>query len=138
VQAQVDEIGGEVLEPRPAAGRVGDDEGDPVAPQQCDERRIDEARVADLDRVAQRPDAIDLEPGAAGEALVMAARQRERRVAVARQHREEGVEALRVEAELRRELPQDRPSLSRRRSTPEAKKLASGAPTFLSFSMWVM
>jgi hypothetical protein len=138
VQADVDEVGGQVLEERPATGGIGDDEGDAMAAQQGDEGRVDEARVADLDRVAERPDVVDLEPGAAVEALVVAACERERRAAVARQQSEEGGEALGVEAELRRELPQDRAELVAQAQHPEAKKLASGVPTFFSFSMWVM
>src|SRR4029078_338133 len=91
VQAEGDEVGGQGLEQRTegggggfpergaAAGGVGDDERDPVPPKQRDERRVDEARMANLDRVADRPRAVDGEPGAAGEALVVALGERERR-----------------------------------------------------------
>ena len=48
------------------------------------------ARAQTLEGRLELP--IDLEPGAAGEPLVVAARERERRVGVARQAREEGVE----------------------------------------------
>jgi len=53
MQAQIDEVGRQVLEQRPAAGCVGDDERDTVATQQRDELRVGEAGVAYLDGMAQ-------------------------------------------------------------------------------------
>ena len=45
MQAQIDEVGRQVLEQRPAVGCVGDDERDTVATQQRDELRVGEASV---------------------------------------------------------------------------------------------
>ena len=59
-------------------------------------------------------------------------------VVVARQQLEERREALLVEREAGRELPEDRPELLLQRSTPDAKKFASGISTSFSFFMCVM
>src|SRR6266511_5399489 len=111
VQAHIHEIGGNVLDERPFASGVGDDERDPMLAQQCYECRIDEAWMTDLDRVAQR--AIDAvrEARAASHFLVAAARERARLVGVARQQIEEALESIGVEAEHRRQLPQERTEL---------------------------
>src|SRR6266542_801327 len=111
VQAHIHEIGGNVLDERPFASGVGDDERDPMLAQQCYECRIDEAWMTDLDRVAQR--AIDAvrEARAASHFLVAAARERGRLVGVTRQQFEEALESIGVEAEHRRQLPQERTEL---------------------------
>lgn len=79
--------------------------------QHRDELRIEKALVAHLDRVPHRPRLIDFEVAAAVHPGVAAPRELERRVGRARQQREEGFEASRVEAHLRRKLPEDRPQL---------------------------
>src|SRR5207237_65470 len=75
------------------------------------ETRIETARMADLDRVPQWPLFFDLGPGAAGEPMVMPLGQGRGGLGVARQQREERIELLFVEAEARRELPEQRPEL---------------------------
>ncbi|MCY1238914.1 hypothetical protein D9M72_516750 [compost metagenome] len=52
MKADVDEVGREVFDERPPPGRVGDHQRHAVAAQQCDEIRVDKARVTHLDGVA--------------------------------------------------------------------------------------
>ena len=79
--------------------------------QQRDEGGVEEALVADLDRVAQLSSAFGPRPGAAGEPLVVLFGQGRSGLAVPRQQGEEMIEARRVKPEPRRELPEERPEL---------------------------
>ena len=109
MEADVDEVGGEVEEERPLDG-VGDDEADVVAAKQADEFGCGEGFVADFDAVAdagagggvaQRGD------GASREALMMHSGEGGHFAVGAGEEIEEGGEAVGVEAHLRRELPED-------------------------------
>ena len=111
MQADVHEIGRQVLEKRPAAGRVGDDERDALLAQELDEARRHEALVPHLERVAQPPVALDLEVAAAGDAPVVPARELRGVLGRARQGFEKAREAFLVERLRRRQLPQERPEL---------------------------
>ena len=133
VQARVDEVGGDVVR-YGHAGRVGDDERDVVLAQQRDEVGIEEALVADLDGMAERPHRVDREPGATGDAMVVPRGERQRagryRAAASRRT----ARSARIEAKLRRELPQDRAELAAelaarptRRSSPAAPRSRSAA-----------
>src|SRR5581483_9372627 len=83
-----------------------------VAPQQLHELGRDEALMADLHRMAERPLAVDLEPAPALDAAVVPLRERQRRLGIARQAREEALDARGIEAEVRRQLPQQRAELA--------------------------
>src|SRR6185312_251524 len=67
--------------------------------------------MPDFHRMAQAAFLIDLEPGAAGDAMIVLAREFQRGLAVAGQQREEGLDARAVEAEIGRELPENRTEL---------------------------
>ena len=75
VQAQINEVGGQILGIGPGH-RVSKDERDPVPAQQRDEGGVEIARVADFNRVPQVPPAFSPCPGAAGEPMVVAAGER--------------------------------------------------------------
>jgi hypothetical protein len=65
--------------------------------------------MTDLDRVAQPAAALGLGPGAALQSMIVMLGECRGRGAVPRQHSEEPVEPLGIEAEARWELPQKRP-----------------------------
>lgn len=67
--------------------------------------------MAHFDRMAEWPLAIDRQLGTAIEPVVVLLRNREGRLGVARQQREEGLEPIREVRQLRRKLPQNRPEL---------------------------
>ena len=73
MQANVDEVARHVLEERPAARRVGDDERDVVLAQYADELGRREARVPHLERVAQLAIFGRTQIRAAGDACVVPA-----------------------------------------------------------------
>ena len=52
VQADIDEIGGDILVFRPLARGIGDDERDAMLAQQLDESGSNEALVSDLQRMS--------------------------------------------------------------------------------------
>jgi len=111
VQPHVHEVGGEVLQQRPAPRRVGDDQRNPVAAQEADEGLVHEARVPDLHRVANPPLAIDGQAGAVLHPAVVPPRHLEGRRGVAREEAEEPIEARLLERQLRGELPEQGPEL---------------------------
>src|SRR3954470_1448034 len=67
--------------------------------------------MADVDGLADRALFVRLDPCATLELGAMLARQLRRRFGVARQEREELLESLGIEREVRRELPEHRPEL---------------------------
>jgi hypothetical protein len=100
VQALIDEVGGEVLGIGPRH-RIGEDKGYVVPPQQPDKRRVEKARVANLDRVPHLAPPFGPRPGAAGQAVVVPLGERRRGLGVARQQREEIIETLAVKFKTR-------------------------------------
>ena len=106
MEAAIHEIGGEVH----AAGpfyRVGADQGYVVGAQHFDEFRDQETIVADFDGVAHSPDGVDFHGGAAGDALVVAARERRRGLCVAGEDFQERLEDRGIEPEVWGKLPED-------------------------------
>ena len=139
VQAQVHEVAGDVLEIWPFARRVGHHERDVVPTQLRDELGRGETRVANLDRVAQRPLRIDLQTGAAVHAALALTSRVSTPAEVSR-----GNSARKLSnsfASYRSEggnCHSIGPNFSRRLNTPEAKKFASGLRTFFNRRMCVM
>ena len=87
--------------------------------------------------MAQRPDAVNLEPGAAGEPLVVA-RADVSAASVSRGSIEKKASNRSAsKPSCGGNCQRIGPSFSRSRRTPEAKKLASGVATLRSFSMCV-
>ena len=109
VKADVDEVGGHVAQLRPLAAGVGDDRGDVMLPKQRDELRRGEAVVPDFHRVPQRAVLVDLGPGAAVHSRVAVLEQLPRGGGGVRQTGEERPDRLRIELQVRRQLPKDRP-----------------------------
>ena len=93
VQADVDEVRGQIHQQRPL-DRIGADQRDVVLAQQRDERRIAEALVADLDGMADRPAPVGAQPRPALQPMIMPAAANGGLLGVARQQLEEGLELL--------------------------------------------
>lgn len=108
MQAQVEEVGADVAEQRPLAGGIGHHQGHPVFAQQLDERRVDEALMADFHGMPQALRRIAVEVALAVQARGAVPGELLRGGAVARQAGEEIGEQLAVEAHARRELPEER------------------------------
>ena len=111
MQAYIHEIRGDFVELRPPAAGVGDHERHVVATQQPDEFRIDEARVPNLDGVAQWTARTIVNCGAACHARIVPARKRRCADRVLGQAAKEVVEQRGVEAGRRGKLPQEWPEL---------------------------
>src|SRR6185437_3187978 len=101
--AHVDEVRGDIHQQWPVDG-VGADQCDVVLAQQLDEGRVAEARVPDLHRVTDSAAPIALQPRPAFQAMVVAPATGRSLLGVAWQQLEEGLELLRVEAEIGWEL----------------------------------
>ena len=106
VQSHVDEVCRQVLEQGPPACRVRHDERDPVAAQEGDERRVDKARMSNLDGMAHGSLAVDRPVASALHPRVVMASDRLCRRGVLRQQLEERLESGGIESQLRRELPE--------------------------------
>src|SRR6185436_12742653 len=110
VQAHVDKVRSDIHQERPF-DRVGANQGDIVLAQELDEGGIAEALVPDLHGMANPAPAVAAQPCPALQAMVVMASTGGGLLGVARQQPEEGFELLRVEAEVGRELPEDRAEL---------------------------
>src|SRR5690606_22895347 len=93
------------------AGRIRDDERDAVLAQQVDELRAREARVPNLERVAELQLRRGVEARAARDPRIVTPRERRGLFSGSRQRREEALEAFALEAQRRRQLPEDRAEL---------------------------
>ncbi len=80
-------------------------------PQQRNKRRVEKARMANLDGMAQKPLAPGSGPGTALYAMIVARRHIGRGFGVAGQQCQEPIELFGVETEARGKLPQKRPEL---------------------------
>src|SRR5690606_7532196 len=109
VQPQVCEVGRARVEARPAAGGVGDGEGDAVCAQRIGQRRVLEALRPGLERVPQRAVLVDLQPRPAVQSLVVIQSQLPDLRGGGGQLPEELVEQAPVELPARGQLPQERP-----------------------------
>ncbi len=138
MQAQVEEVGADVAEQRPLAGGIGHHQGNPVFAQQLDERRVDEALMADFHGMPQALRRIAVEVALAVQARGAVPGELLRGGAVARQAGEEIGEQLAVEAHARRELPEERAEALAQGEGPEAKKFASGSSISRRRRTWVM
>ena len=136
MQAAINEVRGEIHQERPF-DRVGADQRNVVLAQELDEVRIAKAFVPDFEGVADGSSHVGPEPGACLQAIVMAASASHRRLGVARQQREEGVELRAIEAEAGGSCHRIGPSLAPEPQEAEAMKLASGAVGSLSRFMCV-
>ena len=126
MQAQVDEIGGNVLGIGPI-DRVGEHQRDIMAPQQVHETRFEKARVADFDRMPQGPVLPGTGPGAPGEPVIMALGERGGGFCIARQPRKNASSFGSSKRKRGENCHKKGPSLSSSRNTPCAKKLARPA-----------
>ena len=137
VQAQIDEIGGDVLGIGPSH-RVGEDERHAVPAQQRDKGGVEKARMADLDRVPQIAPALGPRPGAAGQPVIVP-RASAAAISVSRGSMERKW-SRRSASNLKRgeNCHRKGPSFSSSRNTPEAKKLASGVSMSCSCFRCVM
>ena len=137
MQPDIDEIGGDVLEIGPL-DRIGEDQGDAVAAQQRDETRRLEAGMTDLEGVAQGMVAGAIDPAPPGEPMIVPRREMrasfKSRGSMARNASSRSSSKLKLGGSCHRTGP----SFFSRRSTPEAKKLASGVSIPRSFFIWVM
>src|SRR5690606_3911583 len=111
VQPCVHEVGRDVLRVWPLRARIGEDEREIVLPQQLDERLVEEAVVAELERVPDRAVRQRLRPAALLHAVIVGPGESRCRPHRARQLPHECIESFRVEPTPRRELPEDRPEL---------------------------
>ncbi len=111
MQPAIDEITRQIAEPRPHR-RIGADQRDVVGAQQVDEFDRTKTLVADFQRMAQLSGRVGPRPVPPIEPCVVAPGERGRRFGVMRQHGEERREPFAVEAQVGRELPQDRSQLS--------------------------
>ena len=103
VQPGVDEVARDIEHLRPLARRVGDHQADVVLLQQGSEFLAHEARMPDLDGVAQRPSCVDGEARASGHAGIAPPGERQRLFRISRKELEERLEALGLEVEHFRE-----------------------------------
>ena len=137
VQPDVDEPGGDLLEVRPGAGRVGHHQRDVVRAQQREQRRVAEALVAHLQRVPQRPVGVGLGERAPVQPLVVPAASRAA-APVVRGSRSRNAASRSASKRIRGgSCHSTGPSFGPSASTPEAKKLASGVSTSRSCLRWV-
>ena len=111
MQAQVNEIAGEVFAVRPFAGGVGDHQGGVVAFQQAHEVGVDERVVAHFHGMTQRFFAPGFEAGVAVQVRVVLTGEGGGRCSVVGQQGKKVFEAPGIEFEVRRKLPEDRPEL---------------------------
>ena len=105
VEAEVEEVAGEVFHEGPFAGGVGDDEGDLVGAEEGDEVGGFEGGVADFDGVAEGAIFVDLKPSAAFHEGSMFFGEFGGFFRVAREFVEEALEAVGVEFEVGGKLP---------------------------------
>jgi hypothetical protein len=122
MEAQVHEVGRDLLGQRVHAGVVGDDQGDVVLAEQVDEFGDQEALVADLDHVPDRPVRGGLGCRVRDPVVVVAGEARGV-VVVAWEQLEERAQPLRPEAEPLGELPQDRAQLPAQRQHALAEEV---------------
>ncbi|MNQ95322.1 hypothetical protein D3C85_1108760 [compost metagenome] len=109
MQAQVDEIAGDVFAVRPFTCRVGDDQGRVVALEHADKQRIDKTVMTDFHGMAQGLLFVSLQTRMAGDVGVVLAGEGGGLFGIAGQLVEEVFEQLDVEFEAGRKLPEDRP-----------------------------
>src|SRR4051794_37544281 len=108
MQADVDEIGREILRVRPPTGGIGKDKSDLVRPQQIDEAGVQKRGMAHLQAMAEGEIDFALGDGAAAKALVKPAGDPRGGLRIAGQLRKEPLQATGIEAETRRKLPEER------------------------------
>src|SRR5687768_6031515 len=111
MEAQIHEIGRDILEVRPFAGGVGNDESNTLSAQQSNEGLSRKARMPDFDSVTQGPVAIYGEPRPAMHSGLPLAGSGKRLRGIPRQQREEAVQPFLVIAKRWRKLPQNRAQL---------------------------
>ena len=91
-----------------------------------------------LDRMPDRPRAVDARPGASLQPRVVLPREPRRVLRIARQQLEERLETAEVERPLRAELPEDRPELLVEAQRARGEEVRERALTSRSFFMCVM
>jgi N-carbamoyl-L-amino-acid hydrolase len=111
VQPYVDQVRRPLVDHRPLPRGVGQHDGDVGGAELAEEGRRLEGRVPHLDGVPQPPVLGHREPRPVLHALVVPGRQLRRGKGRARELLEEAGHPLRVVAELRRQLPQERAEL---------------------------
>jgi hypothetical protein len=107
VQADVNEIGGQIFSVRKFPGGVGKDKSDFLLAQQIEEIRHHEAFVPNLQRIMQWPGDIHLRPSARLQIIIVMFGKLCRAVCVARQQFKKFFQAFPVPAEVWRELPEN-------------------------------
>ena len=123
VQADVNEVGGDVFVLRPLVGGVGDYERDRVLAKQVDERRIDEAFVSHFERVAKRTAWTERKPRATRHRVVVAASDRGCGIGIVRQQGQKSLEKVWIVGKGPRELPEDWPELLAQVRDPGGQKI---------------
>jgi hypothetical protein len=135
VEAHIDEVRRDGIDRGPASRRVGDAAGDVEATEHADECRRLERRVADLERIADRPVGLDVEVSAVTDPMVVATCDG-RRVARRPQEQARNVASRSTSnASCGGSCQRIGPSFSSSASTPDAKKFASGPSQSRSF-LW--
>src|SRR6185369_2670083 len=109
VQPHVHEVRRHVPNAREESSRIGDARRNPILPQQLHESRLDEARMADLQRMANG--LIGRGPGLAStrQSLIVSSGELGRLPSRARQELEKRPELRRIEHLVRGKLPQNWP-----------------------------
>src|SRR5205823_4613785 len=102
MQSNVNEIGGEIFSVWPFASGIGDDKGNIMFPQECEELRHHETLMPNFDGITERTGDIDLRPGARFQVVIMVCPQLRRFTSIARQQVEKIVQAFLVPAQARR------------------------------------
>ena len=138
MQAHVDEVGGDVLDSGHLPAVSATTNAMSWRRSSAMNDGVDEACVAHFERMPQGPVRTDRECARGHSSSRRAGAPARLGVGVARQHLEEGRQALGVEAEAGRKLPQERTELLAQFATPDAKKLASGVSTSRRRRMCVM
>src|SRR6185503_1563583 len=110
MKSAVDEISCYVHQQRPI-NRVGHHQPNSIPAQQRNEILALAAHMTDLDRVSDRQIRFDLQPRAPLQPLIVSARQCRSLTVSAWQQIEKRLKLLRIERELRRKLPKNRPQL---------------------------
>ena len=107
VEADVNEIGGEIFGVGEFPGGVGNYEGNVFLPEQVEKIRRHKTRMPNFDRVPDRPCDVDLRKGAGFQFVVVFFREVCGRLRVARQQIEKRIQTAGVETEIGRQLPEN-------------------------------
>jgi len=111
MQPHVHKVSRDVVGHRPLAGRLGYHQCNIVFPQHVHERRIEEALVPDFNRMAHRALCVDIQLRSAFHPVVVIPCDGRGLFSIVRQQLEKRLKSLRLEREVGRELPEDRPQL---------------------------